>query len=417
MTTITTTPVRTAEVGDSPGVPTLTSLPPEIEALRDRVREWAAERLAPEVHRLDAAPAEHFDWDLVREGHELGLTRLVVPQQYGGLGYGELGVAVVLEELGAVDAGFALIFGATMLGQAPVLLSGDARLQARFLPLFSGDAPVLACNAITEDLAGCDLLIPENAAFAQGVMRARREGDHYVLNGQKRFITNGKVAHYGTVFASVEGTTGAEGLTCFVVPLDSPGVTRGEIADKMSYRACLGTDLGFEEVRVPVENMVGGEGDGVLVNIQQMNMARAACAAIATGVARGALDQAREWAGTRVQGGVLLHEHQFSARKLADMAAKVEASRLLYLKAAVLADNEIPAPAFEPAVAKLFADRIAIEVATEAMGLMGARGYLRDHGMEKRLRDALGSRIYEGSTEVLALAITAELYADPDDDF
>jgi alkylation response protein AidB-like acyl-CoA dehydrogenase len=367
------------------------------------------------VHRLDAASADDFDWDLVREGHDLGLTRLVVPQQFGGAGYGIFGVAVALEELAAVDAGLALAFGATMLGQAPVLLSGDPRLQARFLPLFSGDDPVLACNAITEDLAGCDLLIPENAGFAQDVMSAYRDGDHYVLNGVKRFITNGKVATYATVFANMEGHPGATGLTCFVVMLESPGVTLGKVADKMGYRTCLGTELHFADVRVPVDNVVGGEGDGVHVNIQQMNMARAAVAAISTGVARGALDQAVAWAGDRVQGGVPLRQHQFTARKLAEMAAKVEAARGLYLKAAFLADNEIPAPAFEPAVAKLFADRIAIEVATEAMGLMGARGYLRDHGMEKRLRDALGARIYEGTPEVLALAITESLYTDDDD--
>ncbi len=395
--------------------PTLTTLPPDITALRDQVRVWAQTRLAPEVQRMDAAAAEDFDWDLVREGHDLGLTRLVIPPQFGGLGYGELGVAVVLEELAAVDAGFALIFGATMLGQAPVLLSGDPRLQARFLPLFSGDEPLLACNAITEDQAGCDLLIPENAEHARNVMRARREGDHYILNGDKKFITNGKVAHYGTVFANIEGHRGALGLTCFVVPLDSPGITRGAIADKMGYRTCLGTELHFDEVRVPAENVSGGEGDGVFVNIQQMNMARAAVAAISTGVARGALDQAVAWAGERIQGGRPLHEHQFTARKLAEMAAKVEAARMLYLKAAFLADNEIPSPAYEPAIAKLFADRIAIEVATEAMGLMGARGYLRDHGMEKRLRDALGARIYEGTPEVLALSITESLYVEDDD--
>ncbi|MEI2764805.1 MAG: acyl-CoA dehydrogenase family protein [Dermatophilaceae bacterium] len=395
-------------------IPTLTTLPPEIEDLRDRVRHWVRERVAPAVRRLDEAPAEDFDWDLVQEGHDLGLTRLVVPKQFGGLGYGEFGVAVVLEELAAVDAGMALVFGATMLGQAPILLSGDPRLQARFLPLFAGDAVVLACNAITEDQAGCDLLIPENAQFARGVMRATRVGDHYLLNGDKKFITNGKVARYGTVFANIEGHQGASMLTCFVVPLDSPGITRGAIADKMGYRTCLGTELQFVDVEVPVENVVGGEGGGVYVNIQQMNMARAAVAAIATGVARGALEQAVAWAGERVQGGVPLWQHQFTARKLAEMAAKVEASRMLYLRAAYLADTEIPAPVFHTATAKLFADQVAIDVATEAMGLMGARGYLRDHGMEKRLRDALGSRIYEGTPEVLALAVAESLYQDDD---
>jgi alkylation response protein AidB-like acyl-CoA dehydrogenase len=392
--------------------PTFTSLPPTVEALRDRVREFAQERLRPEVQRLDQSDAAEFDWQLVTEGHQLGLTRLVISRQHGGLGYGELGVAVALEELAAVDAGFALIFGATMLGQAPLLLSGDPALQARFLPLFSGDEPVLACNAITEEMAGCDLLIPENAQFAIDVMQARRDGDHYVLNGAKKFITNGKVARYATVFANIEGAPGASALTCFVVPLDQPGIGLGEVADKMGYRACLGTEMSFHDVRVPVENVIGGEGGGVFINVQQMNMARAAVAAISTGVARGALDLARQWCGERIQGGVPLYRHQFTARKLAEMSMKVDAARLLYLRAAHLADTEIPAPTYEPAVAKLFADRIAVEVAEEAMSLMGARGYVRDFGMEKYLREALGARIYEGTPEVLALAITESLYAE-----
>jgi alkylation response protein AidB-like acyl-CoA dehydrogenase len=393
-------------------VPTFTSLPPPVEALRERVREFAQGRLRPEVLRLDQSDAAEFDWQLVTEGHQLGLTRLVISQQHGGLGYGELGVAVALEELAAVDAGFALIFGATMLGQAPLLLSGDPALQARFLPLFSGDEPVLACNAITEEMAGCDLLIPENAQFAIDVMQARRDGDHYVLNGAKKFITNGKVARYATVFANIEGAPGASALTCFVVPLDQPGIVLGEVADKMGYRACLGTEMSFQDVRVPAENVIGGEGGGVFINVQQMNMARAAVAAISTGVARGALDLARQWCGERIQGGVPLYRHQFTARKLAEMSMKVDAARLLYLRAAHLADTEIPAPTYEPAVAKLFADRIAVEVAEEAMSLMGARGYVRDFGMEKYLREALGARIYEGTPEVLALAITESLYAE-----
>jgi alkylation response protein AidB-like acyl-CoA dehydrogenase len=392
--------------------PTFTSLPPTVEALRDRVREFAQERLRPEVQRLDQSDAAEFDWQLVTEGHQLGLTRLVISRQHGGLGYGELGVAVALEELAAVDAGFALIFGATMLGQAPLLLSGDPALQARFLPLFSGDEPVLACNAITEEMAGCDLLIPENAQFAIDVMQARRDGDHYVLNGAKKFITNGKVAAYATVFANIDGSPGASALTCFVVPLDQPGIVLGDVADKMGYRACLGTEMSFTDVRVPAENMIGGEGGGVFINVQQMNMARAAVAAISTGVARGALDLVRQWCGERVQGGVPLYRHQFTARKLAEMSMKVDAARLLYLRAAHLADTEIPAPTYEPAVAKLFADRIAVEVAEEAMSLMGARGYVRDFGMEKYLREALGARIYEGTPEVLALAITESLYAE-----
>ena len=249
-----------------------------------------------------------------------------------------------------------------MLGQAPVLLSGDPRLQARFLPLFSGDEPVLACNAITEDQAGCDLLIPENAEYASTSCTPAARATTTCSTATRSSSPTARSPTTRTVFANIEGHAGATGLTCFVVPLDSPGITRGEVADKMGYRTCLGTELHFDDVRVPAENVAGGEGGGVYINVQQMNMARAAVAAISTGVARGALEQAIEFAGERVQGGKVLWQHQFTARKLAEMAAKVDASPDAVPQAAYLADNQIPAPRLRAAVAKLFADRVAIEV-------------------------------------------------------
>ncbi|MFB7091297.1 acyl-CoA dehydrogenase family protein [Streptomyces sp. NPDC056296] len=386
------------------------ALPGEVDKLRLRVREFAREVVAPRVTDLDAAPADDFDWDTVAQGHALGLTRVAVPKDYGGLGLGMIGCAVALEEVASVCAGTALIFGAAMLGQCPVLLSGDPRLQARFLPMFSGDSPVLACNAVTEEEAGCDLIIPANAVHARDVMTAQRKGDHYVLNGRKRFITNAQVASFASVFANMEGAPGATGLTSFMVPLDLPGVVRGPVADKMGYRLCLGSELEFHDVRIPAENMIGEEGDGMAINMAQSNMARASVAGISVGVARGAFEQALEWCDTRVQGGLRLREHQFTAAKLAEMAAKIDAARLLYLKAANKVDNELPAPQYEPAAAKLFADRVAIDVADLAMSLTGARGYVKSFGMEKRLRDAYGARIYEGTPEVLALAVTESLY-------
>ncbi|MFD3563587.1 acyl-CoA dehydrogenase family protein [Streptomyces sp. NPDC058686] len=388
--------------------------PEEIQEFRQQVRDFVDKEVRPRVAANDRADAAEFDWELIRKGHQAGLMRLIVPKEYGGLGLGVLGVAVALEEIAAACAGTALTFGATLLGQAPVLLSADQQLQSRFLPLFAGDDPVLACNGITEEDAGCDLLIPENAVHARDVMTARRDGDSYILNGRKRFITNAKVAEFGSIYANVEGHEGATGMTAFIVLLDSPGVTRGPVADKMGYRACLGSELIFENVRVPAENMVGGEGNGVHINIQQMNMARATVAALSTGVARGAFDIAKQWCADRIQGGLPLYKHQFTARKLAEMKTKIEASRLMYLQAAQAADTAIPAPVMQPATAKLFADQVSIEVSQEAMSLMGARGYLREYGMEKYVRESFGARIYEGTPEVLALAITEALYEEDD---
>jgi alkylation response protein AidB-like acyl-CoA dehydrogenase len=392
-------------------------LPHSVREVQLAAREFVDSAIRPRVAMNDAAPHDEFDWELVQAGHDFGLFRMIIPSEFGGMGLGILAVAVTLEEIASACAGTALIFGATMLGQAPILLSGDPHLQARFLPMFCGDEPALACNAITENLAGCDMLIPENAQFAEEVMTAVPDGDHYVLTGRKRFITNARVARFASVYANLEGYVGATGLTGFIVPLDSPGVIQGPVADKMGYRACLGSELIFDAVRVPRENVIAGECNGMLINIQQMNMARATVAAISTGVARGAFDLAKAWAGERVQGGKLLYQHQFSARKLAEMSAKIDAARLLYQRAATIADSRVPAPAYEPAVAKLFADNVAIEVSQEAMSLQGARGYLRERLAEKYVRESLGARIYEGTPEVLALAITEALYTDDEDDF
>lgn len=390
-------------------------LDPGLIGVRDEVRRFANEFVKPRVLSNDEAPADDFDWELVQAGHELGLTRLVVPKEFGGLGYGIKAAAVALEELGAVDAGTALIFGATLLGQAPLLLSGDSELQAKFLSRFSSDKATLACNAITEERAGCDLLIPENTHLADSEVFARLDGEDFVIRGRKRFITNGAVANFGSVYANIEGMRPDEGYTCFIVPFDE-NVETVAIADKMGYRSCLGTEIYFHDVRVPRSHMVGDIGLGVEINIQQMNMARSTVAALSTGVARGAFEIATTFANERKQGGKQLREHQFSARKISHMATKIEAARLMYLRGAEVADNQIPVPSLEPAMAKLFADQISIEVAETAMSILGARGYLRSHGVEKFMRDALGARIYEGTPEVLALAITSEIFGNGSDD-
>lgn len=392
------------------------TFPPEVQRFRDRVREYARKVVAPRALELDQEAHDHFAWDVVHQGHRLGLTRAVLPKEFGGMGVGLVGVCLAMEELAAACPGVALVFGATMLAQGPILLSGDPQLQARFLPLFGGDDAILACNAICDEDAGLDLVVPQNVRHAYGMTTIRRDGDEYVLNGHKRVITNATVANFASVFGTMEGVRPDEGLTCLIVPLDSPGVTRGPVADKMGYRACLGGELFFQDVRVPVENVVGAEGDGLGILVAQGNMARPSVAAISTGVARHALETAVEFCGQRVQGGALLREHQMTARKLAEMTAKVDAARLLYLRAADKVDNSLPPPEYEPAVAKLFADQVAIEVAGDAVGLLGSRGFIREYGLEKVLRDSYGARIYEGTPEALALAITDCLYRTDDEE-
>lgn len=392
-------------------------LPASVIAFRDLVREFAQDVVAPKAIELDQQDADTFDWNVIQAGHDLGLTRALLPTEIGGLGVGVLGVAVAMEELAAACPGIALAFGATMLGQTPVLLSGDQDLQERFLTQFTGEKAVLACNAVAEEEAGSDLVIPQHFTDARMRTTLRREGDDYVLNGHKRFITNGAVAAFAAVYANLEGYPGATGLTCIVVPLDAPGVRRGVVLDKMGYRACLGSEIWFEDVRLPASNIIGGEAQGPAINVAQGNMARTTVAAVSTGIARHAFEMARDWCGERIQGGKPLKAHQMTARRLADMKIDVEAARLMYLRSAVKVDSQLPAPELEPAMAKLFADRVAIETANTAVALMGSRGYMKEYGLEKVLRDALGTRIFEGTPEALALAVTDCLYRDDDDDF
>jgi alkylation response protein AidB-like acyl-CoA dehydrogenase len=393
------------------------TLPPSVEAFRDLARDYAQTVVAPKAIELDQQDADAFDWEVIQAGHDIGLARALLPTERGGLGVGVLGVALAMEELAAACPGIALAFGSTMLGQAPLLLSGNPVLQDRFLTQFSGTKAVLACNAVAEEDAGSDLVIPEHFADARMRTTLRRDGDGYVLNGHKRFITNGAVASFASVYANLEGYPGATGLTCIMVPLDAPGVRRGDVLDKMGYRACLGSEIWFDDVRLPASNLIGGEAQGLAINVAQGNMARTSVAAVSTGIARHALDIAQEWCGERIQGGKLLREHQMTARRLAEMKIHVEASRLMYLRSAVKVDSQLPAPELEPAMAKLFADRVAIETANTAVALMGSRGYMKEYGLEKVLRDAFGTRIFEGTPEALALAVTDCLYREQDDDF
>ncbi|MBD0706860.1 MULTISPECIES: acyl-CoA dehydrogenase family protein [unclassified Streptomyces] len=380
----------------------------------DQVVAFARDEVAPGAAERDRIEKGQIDWDTVRKGHALGLLRMAIPRDFGGLGLSQLALALTLEELAAADPGMALVFGATGLFQTPLLICGNPELQGKYLPAFLGPEPVLACNAVAEEKNGTDLVLPQQVPHAQDMTIARRSGSEYLLTGTKRYITNAPVATYATVMANLDEGPGSTGLTCFVTELEQDGVTRGEIHDKVGYRTAPAGELILDNARVPEENVIGDERGGWDLNVAIGNITRVTCAAVATGIARHALDRAVEWAGTRRQGGRLLFEHQMSARKLADMSARVSAARALYLDAVLKADTVIPTPAYEPAVAKLVADRAAIDNADAAMSLIGAAAFQREDGMDRILRDAYGPRIYEGSPEALALVITGELFGVPE---
>ncbi|MDX3372926.1 acyl-CoA/acyl-ACP dehydrogenase [Streptomyces sp. ME02-6991-2A] len=385
----------------------------EADFLNDVVA-FAREEVAPGAAERDRIEKGQIDWDTVRKGHALGLLRMAIPRDFGGLGLSQLALALTLEELASADPGMALVFGATGLFQTPLLICENPRLQEKYLPAFLGPEPVLACNAVAEERNGTDLVLQQQAPYAQDMTIARRSGSEYLLTGTKRYITNAPVATYATVMANLDEAPGSTGLTCFVTELEQDGVTRGETHDKVGYRTAPAGELILDNARVPEENVIGDERGGWDLNVAIGNLTRVTCAAVATGIARHALDRAVAWAGTRRQGGRLLFEHQMSARKLADMSARVSSARALYLDAVLKADTIIPTPAYEPAVAKLVADRAAIDNADAAMSLIGAAAFQREDGMDRVLRDAYGPRIYEGSPEALALVITGELFGVPE---
>lgn len=389
-----------------PNLAVLEGLSPEQHKSVTALCEFARDEVAPTARRRDSAAIGTVEWDLVRAVHQLGGLRMGVPEDIGGLGLGNLALGYVLEEVAAADPGFALIIGATGLFHMPLLLSGDQRLTDTYLMPFLGDDPVIGCNAVAEDLNGMDVVRREHAEFAVDMTTARNAGDHFVVTGKKKYITNAPVARFATVMANVEGNPGSTGMTCFVIDLEWDGVTRGETHDKVGYRAAPAGELIFNEVRVPAENVVGDVFGGWDLNVTQGNLCRITCASISTGIARHALQHALGWSTERRQTGRVLSEHQMSARKLADMAARVASSRSLWIDAAKKADVTLPVPELEPALAKLVADEAAVFNANMAMSLLGARGFQRTDDMERILRDSFGPRIYEGSPEALAMTIT-----------
>ncbi|MEO0068461.1 MAG: acyl-CoA dehydrogenase family protein, partial [candidate division WOR-3 bacterium] len=295
--------------------------------IRDLARRFAVEKIKPVRQELDRTG--EFPFALMKEMAELGLMGIYIPEEYGGFGGGILEMCLVVEELSRVDGAVALGYAACGLGTFPIILAGTEEQKRRFLPrLAQGE---LAAFAITEAQAGSD---------ASNVKtRARREGDYYVLNGTKQFITNGSVAKIYTVIASTDPERGARGLSAFIIEDGTPGFTYGKIEDKMGIRCSKTAELVFQDCRVPKENLLGGkEGLGFIHTMRTFDRTRPGVGAQAVGIAQGALDEALEYAKTRVQFGQPIASFQAIQLMMADMAIQIEASRALVYEAARAAD-------------------------------------------------------------------------------
>jgi len=366
--------------------------------IRDLARRFAVERIKPVRQELDKTG--EFPFGLMKEMAELGLMGIYIPEEYGGFGGGILEMCLVVEELSRIDGAVALGYAACGLGTFPIILAGTKEQKERFLPrLAQGE---LAAFAITEAQAGSD---------ASNVKtRARREGDYYVLNGTKQFITNGSVAKIYTVIASTDPSRGARGLSAFIVEDGTPGFSYGKIEDKMGIRCSKTAELVFQDCRVPAENLLGGkEGLGFIHTMRTFDRTRPGVGAQAVGIAQGALDEALEYAKTRIQFGQPITSFQAVQLMLADMAIQIEAARALVYEAARAADAGVKNISGLAAMAKVMASDTAMRVTTDAVQILGGYGYMKDYPVEKMMRDAKITQIYEGTNQIQRLVVASEL--------
>jgi alkylation response protein AidB-like acyl-CoA dehydrogenase len=380
------------------------SLSAEQRELRELVRTLARERVAPRAAEIDES--HEFPWDLVELFREQGLFGLLFDEEWGGTGTGTLLALIAIEEIAKVCATTSLLLAVQELGSLGLKLAGTQEQKERYLPrLASGEW--LGAYALTEAGSGSD-----SAAMRT---TARRENDEYVLDGGKRFITNAGVASLYTVFAKTDPDAGHAGISAFVVERDTPGFEVARLEPKMGIAGSTTGELVFAGCRVPAANLLGNEGDGFRIAMRILDRSRPGIAAQGLGIAQGATDYALEYAKSRETMGKPIAQHQLIAAKLADMETKCEAARGLLYRFGQMVDAGAPDEELTKAsaMAKLYCTDVAMEVTTEAVQILGGYGYIREYPVERMMRDAKITQIYEGTNEIQRLVIAREMLLEP----
>ncbi len=368
------------------------------QMLKGLARQIAEQRILPVRAELDEK--EEFPWDLIREMAASDLLRVFIPEEYDGMGGGCFDLCLVIEELSRVCGGVAISYAANALGVLPLILYGTDAQKKKYLPEVASGAR-LAAFAVTEATAGSDA----------GAIRtsARRDGDDYVINGSKLFITNGGEAEIYTVVVMTDPAKGSRGASALVVEKGTPGFSFGKKEKKMGIRSSATRELVFRDCRVPAENLISREGMGFIVAMRTLDRSRPGVGAQALGIAQGALEAAAEYAQQRVQFGHPVSTIQAVQHMLADMATQLEAARALVYAAARTIDAGARNFSEEAAMAKLFASDMAMKVTTDAVQVLAGAGYMRDYPVEKMMRDAKITQIYEGTNQVIRNAIALEV--------
>jgi butyryl-CoA dehydrogenase len=373
--------------------------------IRDLCRQIAQEKIKPQAADLDKA--EEFPHELIKIIAGADLFRIFLPQQYGGMiaaehkaDKGVLNLCIATEELSRVCGAVAVCFAASALGTFPILLFGSQEQKKKYLPsLASGEK--LAAFGLTEPAAGSD------ASAIQ--TQAKKQGDGYILNGTKHFITNGGEAEIYVIIAMTDKTKGARGASAFIVEKGTPGFSFGKKEEKMGIRASVTRELIFDNCIIPKENLLGKEGMGFIITMKTFDMSRPGVAAQAVGIAQGALDLALQYAKERKQFGRPISSFQGIQWLLADMATEIEAARSLVYSVARMVDAGFTNVAKESAMAKMFASDVCMKVTTDAVQIFGGYGYMRDYPIEKFMRDAKITQIYEGTNQIQRNIIALQL--------
>ncbi|MCX8047430.1 MAG: acyl-CoA dehydrogenase [Anoxybacillus gonensis] len=370
----------------------------EQQMMRQMVREFAANEIAPFVERMERG---EFPRPILEKMAELGLMGITIPEQYGGAGMDFTSYIIAIHEISKVSATVGVILSVhTSVGTNPILYFGTEEQKQKYVPkLARGE--YLGAFCLTEPGSGSDAASLKTTAV--------RDGDHYVLNGSKVFITNGGEADTYIVFARTNlEEKGSKGVSAFIVEKQTPGLVIGKDEKKMGLHGSRTVQLSFEDMRVPAENLLGQEGDGFTIAMANLDVGRIGIAAQSLGIAEAALEHATSYAKERMQFGKPIAEQQGIAFKLADMATNVEAAKLLVYHAAFLRSNGMPCGK-EASMAKLFASKTAMENAIEAVQIFGGNGYTEDYPVERLFRDAKVCEIYEGTSEIQRLVISKHL--------
>ena len=365
----------------------------ETKELVEAVRDFCNKEVKEQCREYDRAG----EWpkEIYAQAKEMQLHMLEIPEAYGGLGLDEVSVAAIIEEMAQADAGFALTFAVSNLAVKGTLKFGnEAQKKKVFEKIIAGD---FGAFALTEPQAGSDASNVKTTA--------RREGDSYVLNGRKCFITNGGVAGIYLIMALTDKTKGLKGMSAFIVEAGTPGLSTGKHEDKMGIRCSNTCDVVMDECRIPAENLLGKEGEGFKIAMQVLDIARTFVGCLAVGIAQRAMNEAVAYGRERIQFGKPIVKNQAIAFKIADMEIQIETARQMVAHSCRLMDMGLPYGK-ESAIAKCYCSDIAMKVASEAIQIFGGYGYSREYPVEKLLRDAKIHQIFEGTNEIQRVVIS-----------